>query len=313
MDYTLQKILFPRPEICMEEGLYYHRDEKCYLDAENGKLVFSNRGSAVFDTYFNSFSIGKWKKYTKMSDLSLRIHISGSFMVSIYNLEMINGGIVSKVIDERIYAAEQRTSFTFSYAGFSQKGIHCFKILSLEDNSVFYGGEYFTECNEDISLRDVVLAINICTFKREEYLYRNVRLLLDNVVNNISNSLYQKVYIYITDNAQTVDESILADSHVFVTKQNAFGSAGGFTRGEICILENAEKTHATHMIFMDDDIVIDPEVLNRTSAILQWIKDDYKEAWIGGANLTLGFSFLQAECGGVIENGAYRTLKPRLN
>ena len=39
------------------------------------------------DTYFNSFSIGKWKKYTTLSSLSLVLLVKGIMKINVYHLE----------------------------------------------------------------------------------------------------------------------------------------------------------------------------------------------------------------------------------
>ena len=50
---------------------------------------------------------------------------------------------------------------------------------------------------------------------------------------------------------------------------------------------------------MDDDVVISPEAFFRTYTILQTIKDEYKDAFVGGAMLKLDDQTIQEESGGV--------------
>lgn len=305
----LQKILFPKPEICMAEALYYHKNDRCALDAPNSILNFRKDGSARFDTYFNGFSIGKWKKYTVLGTLELEIELKGSFIVTLLNNELINGAVVTRVIQEKTIISKERKTWSFSFAGFDQKGVHSFKLLALEDGSRFFGGRYFTgdACQED--LPDVKLALNMCTFKKEEYIYRNVERIRQSLIENEQSPLFGKLYIYITDNAMTLDESKLKSPYVHVTKQNAFGSVGGFTRGLIHILDDRERLGLTHTIMLDDDIVIDPEVLCRTYMFFSFIKKERRDAWLGGGMLGFDSPTVQVESGGVIENGEYRSLK----
>ena len=53
----LQKIIFPKEDLCAEKELYYRGD----LEKEGETIQFN--------TYFNSFSIEKWKKYTNLENL----------------------------------------------------------------------------------------------------------------------------------------------------------------------------------------------------------------------------------------------------
>lgn len=305
----LQKLLFPKPEICMAETLYYHRNHRCELDAPNSILNFRKDGIARFDTYFNGFSIGKWKKYTILGTLELEIELKGRFIVTLLNNEIINGAVVTRVIQEKTITSENRKNWRFSFAGFNQKGIHSFILLAIEDGSQFFGGRYFTDDVSPEELPDVKLALNMCTFRKEKYIYRNVAQIRRDLIDNEQSPLYGNLYIYITDNAMTLDESKLVSPTVHVTKQNAFGSVGGFTRGLINILDDSECLGLTHTIMLDDDIVIDPEVLCRTYVLFRMMKEEYRDAWVGGGMLGLDFPTTQTESGGVIENGEYRPLK----
>ena len=48
----LQDILQPDENICSEKAMFYHIEDKAF----------------VFDTYFNSFSLEKWKTYTTIQN-----------------------------------------------------------------------------------------------------------------------------------------------------------------------------------------------------------------------------------------------------
>ena len=187
----LQKLLFPKPEICMAETLYYHRNHRCELDAPNSILNFRKDGIARFDTYFNGFSIGKWKKYTILGTLELEIELKGRFIVTLLNNEMINGAVVTRVIQEETITSENRKNWRFSFAGFNQKGIHSFILLAIEDGSQFFGGRYFTDDVSPEELPDVKLALNMCTFRKEKYIYRNVAQIRRELIDNEQSWLVQ--------------------------------------------------------------------------------------------------------------------------
>lgn len=309
MRVELQKILFPTPEICMAEPLYYHRDAKCLLNVSESVLTFRKEGRAAFDTYFNGFSIGKWRKYTILQDLKLELELSGCFLVSIVNYELINGAIVGKVIDERILSAETREKFDFSFEGFHQKGMHTFVLLARKNDSKFYGGAYYTDGVDGDALHPVRIALNMCTYKREAYITRNVARIRKSLIDEPESPLYHNLRVYITDNAMTLDERDFSDPYICLTKQNAFGSVGGFTRGLLKILRDREEFGLTHALMLDDDIILEPEVLCRTYVLFRMMKPEYREAWLGGGMLGLDFPTVQTESGGIVENGAYRSLK----
>ena len=58
------------------------------------------------------------------------------------------------------------------------------------------------------------------------------------------------------------------------------GGAGGFTRG---MIEALKDPGFTHVILMDDDIVLNPEVLTKTMLFLSSVKKEWQDAPLGGS------------------------------
>ena len=76
------------------------------------------------------------------------------------------------------------------------------------------------------------------------------------------------------------------------------GGAGGFTRGMIEILKaNENGAGVTHVLVMDDDIVLDTDVLLRTYTLLSLRKPEYADVFVGGAMLRLDRPNIQVENG----------------
>ena len=94
----IQPILWPRAGICTEESLYFRRDaaKTAYIPGQDA-LVFQENGTASFDTYFNGFSYAKWKKYTALPALALRLQTRGEFQVTLFGCQYRNGAVVSRV------------------------------------------------------------------------------------------------------------------------------------------------------------------------------------------------------------------------
>ena len=59
----------------------------------------------------------------------------------------------------------------------------------------------------------------------------------------------------------------------------------------------------THVLMMDDDVVLQPESLYRTYRILSLLKEQYLEAFIGGAMLRTDDQWFQTEAGGTWNSG----------
>lgn len=283
----LQNIIFPENEICTDESLYYHSESNT-VKIEGG-LAFVSGGSAVFDTYFNSFSIYKWKKYTKVKNLKLSLNLSGKFCVMLIK-KTINSG---KVISETLSITENcEGEKIFDFGKIPDDGMFCFRLICKDESGILNGGYYFSE--DDTEEKKVKLAIAICTYKREEYVKNNLAKLKRSFLENSSSELFDKLEIFISDNAGTLPENHKTDKiHIFRNKNT--GGSGGFTRGIIEIKKS--KKDFTHIILMDDDAVINPESVFRTYKILCLLKEEYKDAFIGGGMLRIDKPSVQVESG----------------
>ena len=105
--------------------------------------------------------------------------------------------------------------------------MYCINILGVSDESEFRGGFYYTD---NITPCRIGLAIGICTFKREKYVYKNMKMLEDRFLLNPNSELKDNLYINISDNAKTLDIERFQSKHIKVYENKNAGGAGGFTR-----------------------------------------------------------------------------------
>ena len=109
---VIQKLLFPKEEVCNEWEMFYQSksikkehpvriSRNRFVSEESDNLSIRNalyekrfedeaflipEGDKVsLQTYFNSFSIGKWRKYTGISNLKLHLDITGKVKVEAFN------------------------------------------------------------------------------------------------------------------------------------------------------------------------------------------------------------------------------------
>ena len=77
----IKRILLPE-QIDTDEELYYRRSEGVVV-MDDGSLSCLAGDEVAFNTYFNSFSTGKWKKYTVLEKLELALELQGNFCLSL--------------------------------------------------------------------------------------------------------------------------------------------------------------------------------------------------------------------------------------
>lgn len=343
---NIQKILFPKVGRCKEEELYFHfarqplkkydlehqkesegldvlmrridegesADGRKKLDiyGEEERIEFRNGGKIYFDTYFNGFSVEKWNKYTVLSEPSLKLELSGRFRVTLFSKEKIHDDNFETVIGETIVEAAQRSSFTFSYRSGSGKGMYAFSLEALEDGGIFYGGAYIGDIPAD-KVRNVKIGIGICTFRREPFIEKNLRILREYILENSDSPMYGHLEVFVSDNGKTLDVPRLSTENIHIFPNRNLGGAGGFTRDLIEMLRGNDERHITHALLMDDDIVIEPEAIIKTYMLLSLLREEYVDAFVGGAMLRLDKQYMQVESGARWNGGYLDSLKKDLD
>lgn len=317
----IQKILFPQIGRCTEEELYFRMDSKFRESQEKvrtqflyekQRIDFEKQGKVLFDTYFNGLSIEKWVKYTNIDNVSLRLKISGKFRVFLINKEKVNVIVSEKIVAEYILESVEPQEFTVPYIDGSNKGMYTFVLEALKKDSTFYGGAYVSDIDKD-KIKYTKIGIGICTFKREAFIEKNIKILNEAILENECSPLHGHLEVFIADNGKSLDMERLKSDKIHIFPNRNLGGAGGFTRDIIEMSQNNDKYHITHTLLMDDDIVIEPEALVKTYMLLSLIKDEYKDAFIGGAMLRLDQQYKQVESGASWNGGNLNSLKSGLD
>lgn len=265
----LQNLLFPDERTCSVEDMYFHKKDK----------------TVMFNAYFNVFSSKKWFLYTRLCSVSLRLEAIGNFRIQIYNNNIL--------ILEGNYSLPQKDQLAIDIPYCKDCGLISFAFTPESEDAHLFGGAYIS--NDEGLIRDIHIAIDICTFKREQYLMRNIEILKKTILENKASPLYGKVKVYISDNGRTLDIDAIQTKTIKVFPNCNAGGSGGFTRGIIEILKDKKQYGLTHLIFMDDDVIIEPDALIRTYALLSLLKEEYKDSAIAGAMFRLDLRYVQHE------------------
>lgn len=253
-------------------GLYvkgvYKFDSDTLLTMKKGDV-------ADFTTYFNSFSVKKWKRYTTLKELTLQLKGEGDFAIIIEQL--LSDG---KVIKHPLTMEMGTFSHTFEIENLSGD-ILGFSIKCLSDTGKITEGGWYGEFEKWEEKR---IGISIATFKRENYVKKNISTL----------RTFQKVNpwldILVVDNGSTLNEQ--EEEGFRIVHNRNFGGSGGFTRG---MIEYVEDGSMDYVLLMDDDIVLEPSAIERTHSLLCGLKEKYKESFLAGAMFSLENPAIQHE------------------
>lgn len=297
-------------ELCAAGGiqgrLVYHYSEG-FLRLQAGMPV-------GFDTYFNGFSADKWKKYTVLDQLYLRLVLSGKVKVTLYTRQKLHEQVITRIMSETIVDAGTKQAFDFVYDWDSARGMLAFELEALDADGFFYGGAYRSRTAEE-KMQHVTLGAGICTFQREAYVKKNLGVLLDEIIEKEDSVLYGHLEVFVSDNGKSLDAKALDHVHIHLYPNRNVGGAGGFTRCLLEMKESAAQTGVTHALLMDDDVVIEPQALERTYMLLALRRETYQDLFIGGAMLRLDEQAVQFEAGAVwhADTGMMHPLKSGLD
>jgi GT2 family glycosyltransferase len=312
---------WPKEGICREPELYYritaHGPEGGSVSPEylapGGFSLRIRKGAVVsFDTYFNCFSYAKYREYTRVQKITAVLNLYGSALLRLMALrKQSDGSIAREILTEREVHTQELTAIRLDYdfSSDSSQGYYYTEIAGLEEVCCS-GGFWETPVLEPPN--PVKMAVVICTFKREYYLYRNMaRVERDILGLEGPESIKDKVKFFIIDNGKTIPPDRWNGEHIRVFPNKNYGGSGGFTRGIIEAYRRRDEF--THVLLMDDDIVFDPETLVKTVRFLTVARPEHRDLCIGGSMLLQEVPFMQHEAGGLWDGMRYRSAKHGLD
>lgn len=290
----LQRIILNQNDKNTE--LYYRHSNIIML--ENNVVNLYKNGKISFDTYFNSFSVGKWKKYTNINNLTLALKLKGTVILKIYHAYIFEYILVEEIIKE-YYLNNIEIENKFFEIPLFDEGIIYFTLEAKVDSFLYYA----SYCSNVKFRNKVNIGLAICTYKREKILEKNLKNLLTDIGNDNS-EFGDSLKIFISDNASTLSKENEND-YVKIYHNMNCGGCGGFTRCMLEIMNYNENTSniITHIILLDDDAEVNMDTLILTYTFLSILNDTYKEYIISGAMLWKEKTYMQHSAGERFEAG----------
>lgn len=261
-----------------------------------------------FSTYFNSFSIEKWTKYTDIDNVRLRVNLQGSFLIQLYHARRLGGKTVSNLLKDQYVVSDGVEDVLVPFPDNIREGILYFKLTALAEESIFRGGAYETIIKTQ-RCANIRIAIGICTFHRETFVTNVLETLRTEILENKSSPLYGKLEIFVSDNGKTLKTDWNSE-HICIFPNRNLGGAGGFTRVMLEIQKIRQERDISHILLMDDDIRLNVDSLIRTYTLLSLVKPEYKDAFVGGHMLKLDRPYIQSEAADYWDLSTHHPVKP---
>ena len=252
--HNIQNLQFSYPSL--PEHLFYSSADPeyaCQAKASGLHLIsYGKQISLNFTSLFNSFPAEHFLLNTTATQVYLQLKISGhADSISIYRK--------SQWSEERILQHYDCNASTLTLGPFPlAKSIerYSFSIETRQEITI-HAGCWLV----DATVKNKSVDVCITTFKKEHCVTANVNALLN--YPPLANQNYR---ITVVDNGSTLKcEDFTASDKFQLISQANLGGTGGFMRG----LMEARTKNSDYILFMDDDILLVPEMIYRAVAIAQ--------------------------------------------
>lgn len=256
-----------------KQKLYYKSSKKVIVN-KNKLYLLSKNNEIDLLTYFNSFCLKKWVKYTTIEQLIIKGYVKGHVIVEI-----------NIICNDKKIIVYRDTVFNNFNKVLDIKNINGdilgIKITTLEESCIIENIEYIGKFN---SWQNKNIGVVICTYKREKYIQRTIKKLKS------FNKENKWLSVLVVDNGNTLSQDEF--ERLKIIHNRNYGGSGGFTRG---IIENLNEEKNDYVLLMDDDIDLDITTLKRTHSLLGGLKAAYRESFVAGAMLKMEEPYIQYE------------------
>ena len=282
---TFQRGLFNTSKSLCDIQEMYFRTNARNLDYKNSIILNSGHFFST-DTYFNSISVGKIKKYTVIENVYLSLKAKGNFFLKIYH---INDSLEKLEMFSKRYNLNELAELNIELEQWSNlsDGLLYFVIHAIDITSL-YDFSYLTSTQPT---QEVKLAIVITHFNRQQYLLPA----LERIENELLNfSEFSNIGVIVSDNSENLE--FQNNDKIKIYKNKNYGGSGGFAFG----LLKSKDQGFTHCLFMDDDASTEMESIKRVFNLFQYSKT--KDTAIIGAMLYEDRKNIQYESGAILRN-----------
>lgn len=267
------------------------------LHFHKGSIEYRTNEHISFDTFFGSLSLTTWCDKAKIKNIVVKIKVSGEGYLTIWHN---NGCEPPFWISHKKITGECEINTYIDVDNLSGKVGIIYPEIKVESSEFeIHEISYYTTQKP---INNVNMAVIMPTYKREVYVKRNIDIIKRHAFKESKGS----ISIFVIDNGNTLNN--IEEENIHVIKNPNYGGAGGFARGVLEIINN--KKEFTHVLFCDDDILIEPEAITRAFLLSRYLN---KNCIIPGGMLNYGNRGLLHEIGARVRGFDFNSVKGGLD
>ncbi len=302
----LQRVILPRPGEPLDVRSLYLEEA-----ATNGRrahaptrtsLLVAGDSEVSFATYFNAFPASYWRRWTILKSVVLRVEVRGTARVDLYRSKIdgsrigLGGALVELEADGRGTA-----EFEVDLGPFEDGGWIWFDLTADTDAELVSAGWFATQDEAELPTEKRI-TVGIPTFNRPDDAVAALRALAS---DPLVDSVIDAVLMPDQGTREVKDHPGYAEAiaafgdryHRF--KQGNLGGSGGYGR---IMYEALRLTDSPYVLYMDDDIAIEPDSILRALAFARFAKTPML---VGGQMLNLQDRSHLHCMGEVIDRGSF--------
>nr|WP_259823721.1 glycosyltransferase [Corynebacterium sanguinis] len=270
-DRALARVLMPRKGEPHDVRMLYlieaEQNKERLSWAERTRLNIPAGAEVSFETYFNAFPAAYWRRWSQLGRVILAMDVEGAATISVYRSK--EDGVRISVIN--VEAADEHVEIPLELRNFEDGGWLWFDVTAETDATISNAGWCADQLPEPQLLddgsttgpEDKRVAVGIPTFNRPRDAVNALHALAEDpvVLEAITDVLMPD-----QGNQHPADEPDFAEAEealggrLRIFPQGNLGGSGGYSR---IMYEALNSTDAPFILYMDDDIAIEPDSILR--------------------------------------------------
>lgn len=284
------------------------------VQVKNGKIWIPKKAGIRTDTYMNAFDIDAWRRYTCISEAALTLRVKGKGELKIFRESQ---GEAAVCLTEKCLGEPDGgdmpcgLAYRFPIEDKLTQGVLYFEFWAKEDTLLEAA---FETAAADAT--DIKLSLVICTYRRQAQLEQLLRVIqtaraggtdgaAPNSVSDSPNAQNDSwLRTIVVDNASELEDKY--GKGIRVCRNPNTGGSGGFARGMEETVKGLRDFPASHVVLMDDDVVLSAESLYRLRALLTYLKEEYRGEAIAGRMFRMDKPYIQYTAAEIWNGGDIR-------
>jgi galactofuranosylgalactofuranosylrhamnosyl-N-acetylglucosaminyl-diphospho-decaprenol beta-1,5/1,6-galactofuranosyltransferase len=260
--------------------------------------VVPEQSEVSFGAYFNAFAAGYWRRWSRLTEVHLKLTLEGAGRVDVYRTKSDGSTIFERgvVVQGR---GRQDLDLPLDLRPFEDGGWYWFDLTTDEGDLVLHSGGWYAA--EAPSGRAAV-AVGTPTFNRPADCVATLTaigedpLVLEAVTAVIVPDQGTKK---VRDEPGFEQAAAVLGDKLRIIDQPNLGGSGGYAR---IMYEALEHTDCEQILYMDDDILLEPDSVLRAVAFSRYAREPML---VGGQMLSLQARSQLSTMGEVVDRGTF--------